>query len=170
MQTDRKPVAIFGGSFDPPHEGHMQVVRELLGSKDYRLIVLAVTMQNPLKKSKATDFDTRLVMLKTVVLAEGFPLADSAEGTGVYISEFPYNYTYEFVENWKSKRQDELVWVIGEDLKDEVKQWRNWNNLNLNLKIMPEYCSMRSTQVRQKEMSPHPALDNFIRDRGLYPE
>jgi nicotinate-nucleotide adenylyltransferase len=163
-----KPVAIFGGSFDPPHEGHMEVVRELLNSNDFRLVVLALTKQNPLKKLGATEFALRHEMLLKVVSAEKFPITDYPAGSGLYISTFPYNYTYEFVDNWRSKSQDDLVWVIGEDLREEVVKWKNWDKLKLGLKIMPEFHSKRSTKVRQNEISPHPALINFIKEKGLY--
>ncbi len=159
---------IFGGTFDPPHRGHLWIVNQLLKTKRFELIVIAVTTQNPLKESRATPLELRLEMLGILLKAESLPLTQDPKGSGVYISDIPYSYTYEFVDYWRKNFSSQVAWAIGEDLKEEFLSGREWQRLNLPLVILPELAGFRSTRIRQGQLPPHPALTDFIAQRRLY--
>ena len=58
-------IAIFGGTFDPPHLGHVNIVEELLGSKVVDKIIILVSYKPPHKTDqKVSKFDERCEMLK----------------------------------------------------------------------------------------------------------
>ncbi len=54
MSSER--VALFGGSFDPPHNGHINIVLSLLESFDFSQVVIIPTGKNPLKHHCAHTF------------------------------------------------------------------------------------------------------------------
>jgi len=59
-------IALFGGSFDPPHIGHEAVVREALKLKYVEKVVIMPTYQNPFKSSFYAPSTLRLKWLKMI--------------------------------------------------------------------------------------------------------
>lgn len=53
--------AVYPGSFDPPHNGHLDVIRR--GSRVYDRLTVAV-LDNPLKTTKLFGVDTRVSLVK----------------------------------------------------------------------------------------------------------
>ena len=45
-----KKIGIFGGSFDPPHRGHVQIAKLSLKKLNLNQLFWAITKRNPLKK------------------------------------------------------------------------------------------------------------------------
>ena len=45
-----KKIGIFGGSFDPPHRGHIQIARLSLKKLKLKYLIWAITKRNPLKE------------------------------------------------------------------------------------------------------------------------
>lgn len=57
-------IAIFGGSFDPPHIGHETIAKEILKKLDIDLLVVVPAYLNPLKVKSSLDAKTRYNLLK----------------------------------------------------------------------------------------------------------
>ena len=77
---------IFGGTFDPPHQGHVGVIKELEG----KTVVVAPTFANPFKEKSESSFVKRVEMLKKVLDYEKIDYQDLDEGVEkqVLISAF----------------------------------------------------------------------------------
>ena len=64
-------VAFFGGSFDPPHRGHLAIAREARERLELDRILMAPAGLQPLKRSvPPSSFLDRLAMLRLLVAAE----------------------------------------------------------------------------------------------------
>ncbi|MCR6572073.1 nicotinate (nicotinamide) nucleotide adenylyltransferase [Campylobacter insulaenigrae] len=59
-------IALFGGSFDPPHLGHNAVVLNALDNLDIDKLIIMPTFINPFKSSFAADEVKRLKWVKTL--------------------------------------------------------------------------------------------------------
>jgi len=57
-------MAIFGGSFDPPHIGHQTIVKKALKKLDIDLLLVVPAYLNPLKVKSFLDAQTRFKLLK----------------------------------------------------------------------------------------------------------
>jgi nicotinate-nucleotide adenylyltransferase len=57
-------IAIFGGSFDPPHKGHESIINEALKTLDIETLFVVPTYLNPFKDSFVADERTRLLWLE----------------------------------------------------------------------------------------------------------
>lgn len=61
-----KTIALFGGSFDPPHIGHEAIVRALLNFKEIEKVVIMPTFLNPFKSSSHAPAELRLKWLHNI--------------------------------------------------------------------------------------------------------
>ena len=52
----RKPVGLLGGSFSPPHQGHVHISEVALRMFNLGKIYWVYTKQNPLKKNRSILF------------------------------------------------------------------------------------------------------------------
>jgi len=62
----KQTIALFGGSFDPPHIGHEAIVKAVSGFKDIEKVVIMPTFLNPFKTVSHAPPSLRLKWLKKV--------------------------------------------------------------------------------------------------------
>ena len=157
---------VFGGSFDPPHEGHLTIIRSALSF--FKRLILAPTAENPWKDFKPVPLDARVQMLNILLKAEKIPIADSLGAHGVSISTLAYKYSEELVVSLRTQFSGNQYWVVGEDSKDSVTNWRNWDKLGVPVLFAPVIIQRHSTDVRQNSLDIHPAIRQYAVERGLY--
>ena len=83
-----KSIALFGGSFDPIHNGHLFVIEELLSSARFEKFIV-IPAGNPWQKSVAVSAAHRLAMVEIAlkVVAKSFNLYPELKGIeDVYIA------------------------------------------------------------------------------------
>ena len=59
-------IGLLGGSFDPPHQGHLYISMEAKKIFNFEEIWWLVTPQNPLKISKPATYEERLKNCKNI--------------------------------------------------------------------------------------------------------
>ncbi|MFA6195751.1 MAG: nicotinate (nicotinamide) nucleotide adenylyltransferase [Sulfurimonas sp.] len=59
-------IALFGGSFDPPHIGHEAIVKALLDFKDIEKVVVMPTFLNPFKQQSHASAQIRVQWLEKI--------------------------------------------------------------------------------------------------------
>lgn len=116
-----KKIALFGGSFDPPHVGHVQVVLTALERKIVDEIWIVLTRKNPLKQVPFLELDIR----KAMVQATFSPIPC----TKIVCEE--NEYTIDTVRSLKKRypelRESSLFFLIGSDAFQQRKAWKEWN-------------------------------------------
>lgn len=157
---------VFGGTFDPFHEEHLQIVKRL--SSYFRKIFIAPTAQNVFKSDAPTNYQDRLKMIELVLGYENLDFKKAS--SQITILDFQYQYAEEVVNKLRQERSGTLYWAVGEDIYDSLSSWRNWEELNLNVIAMPVIVSLHATDVRKNLKLLHPALINFVKEKKLYAE
>ncbi len=162
MADSRRRIGLLGGTFDPPHVGHLALARsarDALGLHEIRLIPTGQSWQKPTSRTAASD---RLAMvhcaLQGVAPAEGL-VADDRE-----VRRSGPTYT---VDTLTELRQDfgpdaALVLILGSDQLHNLASWHRWRELL-------ELGHLAVTQRERVALSGLPAevqdlLDNHGRD------
>ena len=159
-------VAIFGGSFDPPHLAHVQVVHYLLESKHYDEVWVIPSKQNPLKE-RGHEFSERFKMCQ---------LAFAEFGKKVQIRDDEKKmsgFTIDLIRHLKKKFPEYLFsFIAGSDLRDQIAQWKESAALQqmIDFEFLPRppqpgspFLPLSSTEVRRQ-------LAAGRDPRGLLPE
>lgn len=66
----RSRIALFGGSFDPPHNGHLAIARAALSALHLDSVLFAPVARQPLKSDAPTDFNHRAAMTALAIADE----------------------------------------------------------------------------------------------------
>ncbi|MCP4145766.1 MAG: nicotinate (nicotinamide) nucleotide adenylyltransferase [bacterium] len=114
-------VGIYGGAFDPVHNGHLALVKELLSSGICSRIKLIPAAHSPLKnKASASQFD-RLNMLKLAIGSNSLVEIDELE-----INRSGSSWTIETVRTLtENSPQITFKLIIGQDNLVLFDKWKN---------------------------------------------
>lgn len=124
---------LFGGSFDPIHDGHLRIANaaSFLLNAD----VVFVPSKNPRWKNPAVDVKHRLNMLRLAIKQKGM--------SGTIISDYEIrskediNYTIDTVHHFLKKHPTKnLYLLIGADQVNKFHQWREAKQISTLVKII----------------------------------
>ena len=119
-------IGVFGGSFNPVHNGHIHMVNYLLDN-NYVDKVLLLPTPNYWNKNNIIDTKYRLDMLK---LFEN----DRIKVDGIHNE---YKYTYQVMDSLKKDYpNDELYFIIGSDNLEKFHLWPNYNEILTNNRLI----------------------------------
>ena len=119
-----KNICIFGGTFDPPHIGHNEIVKEVINFLDVDLVVI-VPCGQPVHKSSATEVFHRLEMAKLA-----FGGMEKVKISDYEAKKRRKSYSLYTVKYFKRKyRRAKLFFVIGSDSLEEFCSWYKPNEL-----------------------------------------
>jgi len=114
-------ICLFGGTFDPPHIGHLLVAQTVCEAEGFDKVVFIPANKSPNKKV-FTAKENRVDMLELAV--EGNP---NFEISDLEIRRGGISYTIDTLRAYKeqiSKKDDELFYLIGSDSLLDLKNWR----------------------------------------------
>ncbi len=123
-------IALFGGTFDPVHRGHLAVAKAAQQRYDLRQVLFVPAANPPLKRRRATPLAYRFAMLSLALQGEkGFvpSLLEAPESLGGLAGNGNQpSYTIDTVRRFRQtmKKSDYLWFLIGIDAFLEIAQWR----------------------------------------------
>jgi len=101
-------IALFGGRFDPPHDGHLAVAEEVLNSPDIDEIWFIPDNQHHWSPTVASAND-RLAMLRLIETSR-IKVSDIA------IKKGGKTYTIDIVSQLQKQTRHTYTWICGADL------------------------------------------------------
>ena len=117
----RKKICLFGGTFDPPHIGHLLVAQTIFEAENFDKIVFIPTFKTP-KKNNISDIKDRLAMLRMGVTSNpNFEISD------LEIQRGGTSYTIDTIREYKSDQNydsRELCYLIGSDSLQTFHIWK----------------------------------------------
>ncbi len=118
--------ALYGGSFDPIHHGHLILAREAMEQLQLDRVVFIPAAQSPFKLDRnPAPATVRLAMVQAAVGGEAGFECDASE-----VEREGPSFTVDTVEAWRLKAPgDELFYFIGEDNVADLPKWRRYEEL-----------------------------------------
>ena len=117
----RKKICLFGGTFDPPHIGHLLVAQTIFEAENFDKIVFIPTFKTP-RKNNISDIKDRLAMLRMGVTSNpNFEISD------LEIQRGGTSYTIDTIREYKSDQNydsRELYYLIGSDSLQTLHIWK----------------------------------------------
>lgn len=125
MTAAAAPIAVYGGSFDPPHVAHVMATLWVLATTDVEKVLVVPTFQHPLDKRSHAEFDDRVRMCELAF----------ADVRRVEISRIEEELggpsrTLHTLEELKRRMPDrELRLLLGTDLLPETPRWHRFDRV-----------------------------------------
>ena len=120
-------IALYLGSFNPFHNGHLKVIRTALEDFGMDKVIIVPTMQNPWKEEKVLDIDKRIHILRFQLQEVFFPkqwLKIEIDNIEKFL--IPPYYSYATLHALKNKYcNDEIFVLCGEDTIKDIPNWMN---------------------------------------------
>jgi len=114
-------VGLFGGSFDPPHAGHVHVSREALKRFGLDRVWWLVTPGNPLKENGPAPLERRMAAARSLVTHPRITVTDAEATIGT-------RYTGQTLEALMQLYPGvRFVWLMGADNLAQFHRWQRWD-------------------------------------------
>lgn len=161
-----KPLALLGGSFDPIHNGHLHIAREILRLGAAARVAFLPNARHNFKQAKVLlDYRSRRELV-AAVLEPGMEVwDDDAEGSG---------YTSDLLKRLQLKHPGcKFLWVIGSDNLAALPRWHDFAWLRENIRFLiiprPGYPADQKVlkRIRRKTLKtvPSPVSSTLVRAR-----
>lgn len=185
-----KKIAIYGGTFDPIHHGHLIVAREAREKLGADEVIFIPARISPLRKTAPIARDEiRLLMIQAAIDEEpGFAMNDCE------LRRPPPSYTIDTVEQIRQLKGDATIYcLIGEDNVGQLTKWRRFADLEKMVRfvvldrtgqqpshvypVIRRKIDISATEIRKRVATGRsiryfvpPAVEEIIRREKLYLE
>ena len=124
---------VYGGTFDPPHEGHMLLLSAAARRLRPAAVWLLPALRSPLKSAPAESFDDRTAMLRAAA-------AEAGVRAGVSLFEKRRGrttYTWQAIEYFRSLHpRAELYFLMGSDCLPGFPRWRRTDRILASARLL----------------------------------
>jgi nicotinate-nucleotide adenylyltransferase len=117
-------VGLYGGSFNPAHDGHAHVAETAKRRLGLDRVIWLVSPQNPLKpRHETADLADRLAGARA--LAQGYGMLVATVET-----QLGSNYTIDTIRGLKARFPGvKFVWIMGADSLASFHRWKGWTQI-----------------------------------------
>ena len=124
-------IGIFGGTFDPIHNGHVNIIEDLLSLVELDELII-IPNGNPPHKKKRIEESLKLAMTKMALEHIPGVVIDSRE-----LNKKEPSYAYETLLDLKKEHpQDELLWIMGSDSFLDIESWYSYKKFIKEVNIL----------------------------------
>tara|TARA_B100001057_G_scaffold460783_1_gene512186 strand:- start:10596 stop:11135 length:540 start_codon:yes stop_codon:yes gene_type:complete len=123
VKNTLKKIGILGGSFDPPHIGHLFVSKKSLKLLKLTKVIWAITKKNPLKKSPFFSFTQRKKMCRKII--NGHKRIQLKH----YEDKLKSKTSVSLVSFLKKNNKYKIFFIIGSDNLINFHKWKNYKKL-----------------------------------------
>lgn len=151
-------IALYLGSFNPFHNGHLKVVKSAFNYFKMDKVVIVPTMQNPWKEEKVLNIDKREEIIFEYVFSKLMIDYICSNNKKIYVDKIekeliPPYYSYATLHALKTKYCNDEVFVLcGEDTMKDIPNWMHGGQIikDYNFLIVDRFSwDISSTQIRE---------------------
>lgn len=116
-------IGLFGGSFDPPHPGHVHITRQALARFGLDQVWWLVSPGNPLKAHGPAPLERRMAAAQDLMRHPRVEVTDIEARLGTRI-------TAETILRLKALYPGvDFVWLMGADNLAQIHRWHHWRTI-----------------------------------------
>ena len=122
-------IGLLGGSFDPPHEGHVHITKLALKIFNLSKIWWLVCPENPIKSVTPSDVNSRFLASKKIMKHPSVIITDLER-------KFKTKYTFQtLIKLKKLYPSTKFVWLMGADNLINFHHWKNCDWIMKNIPV-----------------------------------
>jgi nicotinate-nucleotide adenylyltransferase len=123
-------IALFGGSFDPPHVGHLLAAAYVLATEPIDELWMVPVFEHPFGKRFRGPYQHRVELCEAALASLGLARAKVSRLEAELAARGGEGRTVELLEHLHQTRpQDRFSLVIGSDLLGETAQWKRFDRV-----------------------------------------
>ena len=116
-------IGILGGSFDPPHKGHLYVSKKSIKLLKLKKIIWVITKKNPLKKSPFFSFSFRRKLCHKILKGQ------KKIQLKHYEDKIKSKTSIDLIKFLKKRFKHRIYFIIGSDNLVNFHKWKNYKKL-----------------------------------------
>ncbi len=117
-------IGIYGGTFDPPHLGHMEAARASVALLGLDKIIFIPAKQPPHKQLSAGSAAPEQRLEMTSLMADGLLMPGVAQVSGLELAREGKSYTSDTLRELKRQYPDDELWLLmGTDMFLTLQNW-----------------------------------------------
>ena len=122
--TDNQKIGILGGSFNPAHDGHIEISNYAIKKFDLDFIWWVISPKNPLKKyDRLYDFNERLSKASNIVQTNKIIVTEIEKKIGSQYTIGTINYAT------RKYPKSKFIWIMGADNAMDFHLWKEWERI-----------------------------------------
>ncbi len=123
-------IGVLGGTFDPPHKGHLHISKIALKKLNLKKILWVVTKRNPLKKKPYLKLEDRIKLSKKT--------AKRSKKISIkyFDDKLRSSNTFNLLNYIKNKTKADIFFLMGSDNLKKFHKWKNWKQIPKFAKIV----------------------------------
>ena len=151
FKKNHKKIGILGGTFDPPHLGHLHISKIALKKLKLDSLIWIITKQNPLKQKPYLSTRTRMKLSKDITKNQKKIFVKCLD------DKIKSKNTFDLLNYLKKKNKKiKLFFLIGADNLIKFHKWNKWKEIPKIAKIVvfarPNYSAKALNSISAKKL------------------
>ncbi len=130
MNSKKIKIGVLGGSFDPPHKGHLVISKEAKKRFGLKKIIWAITKKNPFKEESENSVSKRIKDCKKIIGLNSFVKVK------FYENIIKSNKTIDLINYLKKNKNIEIYFLMGADNLIKFHKWHKSKSISQKCNIL----------------------------------
>ena len=123
-------IAVYSGSFNPLHIGHLAIMKHLVGEAGFDMVYLIVSPKNPLKDGISSDSGLDRYNAALAAVARHFGSKGDIKVDDIELTMPEPHYTIRTLDALREREPDnDFTFVMGADSLGDIRRWKDYGRI-----------------------------------------